>query len=280
MPTTYTPVRYPGGKTKIYPLVKSILEANNLLGCAYSEVFAGGAGLAIKLLLKGDVSNITINDYDRAVYCMWNAIVNEPEEMCMFIDSAKLTPETWLGHREVYRNRDTEDPLTLAKSTFYLNRTNVSGILGGGLIGGMDQSGTYKMNARFNRETLKRKIKIISEQSNRITVTHLDAEEFIDRKLQSSDEFAYFDPPYVQKGPGLYESSFDKKKHRSLAQKISNCPCKWLVTYDADELVEELYAGFSQSELDINYTANTRIRTIGREKVILGPSLEWPEELL
>jgi DNA adenine methylase len=258
-------------------MVRSIIEANDLLGCAYSEVFAGGAGLAIKLLLKGDVSSITINDYDWAVYCMWDAIVNKSDDMCAFIDSAVLTPDEWQRHREVYRDRDAADALALAESTLYLNRTNVSGILGGGLIGGMEQNGTYKMDARFNRETLKRKIRRIAGQNNRITVTHLDAEQFVDKRLQSPNEFAYLDPPYVQKGPGLYESSFDEKKHRSLAKKISACPCKWLVTYDADELVEELYAGFSQNELDINYTANTRIRTIGKEKVILGLGLEWPQ---
>ena len=157
MATTYTPIRYPGGKTKLYPEIKAILESNDLLGHPYAELFAGGAGLAIKLLLKGDVSSIVINDYDRAVYCMWDAVVNHAEDLCEFIDSAVLDVETWKAMRAVYRNSDDVGDFELGKAAFYLNRTNVSGILSGGVIGGLKQAGNYKMDVRFNRETLKKK---------------------------------------------------------------------------------------------------------------------------
>ena len=145
MATTYTPIRYPGGKTKLYPEIRAILEMNDLLGHPYAELFAGGAGLAIKLLLKGDVSSIVINDYDRAVYCMWDAIVNHAEEMCEFIDSAVLDIETWKKVRDMYQNHDGVGDFELGKAAFYLNRTNVSGILSGGVIGGLEQTGNYKM---------------------------------------------------------------------------------------------------------------------------------------
>lgn len=170
MPATLTPVRYPGGKTKIYPEIKSILEANNLLGHAYAELFAGGAGLAIKLLLKNDVKSIVINDFDPAVYCMWDVIVNHSEELCEFINDAKLNIDTWKSMREIYRSKDVSDSLALGKACFYLNRTNVSGILSGGVIGGLDQTGTYKMDARFNRKTLIAKIQRIEEYKDRIVV--------------------------------------------------------------------------------------------------------------
>ncbi|QUF86149.1 DNA adenine methylase [Bifidobacterium longum subsp. infantis] len=130
MPTTYTPIRYPGGKTKIYPEIKAIMEKNCLSDLPYAEVFAGGAGLAVKLLIKGDVPSIIINDYDRAVYCIWNAIVNNGEDMCKFVSEVPLNIDTWLHCREVYRSRDAVDDYELAKAAFYLNRTNVSGILG------------------------------------------------------------------------------------------------------------------------------------------------------
>lgn len=274
MPTTYTPIRYPGGKTKIYPQIKAILEENDLIGCTYHEVFAGGAGLAIKLLMKDDVSSVCINDYDRAVFCMWDAIVNEPESMCEFIEEATLDVDTWMRHREVYRNRAAEEPLQLAKSTLYLNRTNVSGILGGGLIGGIEQKGNFKMDARFNKATLAKKIRAIAKQRDRISVTCLDAEEYIDEHLRDTASFAYFDPPYVQKGPGLYKNAFTEDKHRSLSQKIAQCSCKWVVTYDADELIDDIYSEFAQDDMDITYTANTKAN--GKEKIILGPGLSWP----
>lgn len=276
MATTYTPIRYPGGKTKLYPEIRAILEMNDLLGHPYAELFAGGAGLAIKLLLKGDVSSIVINDYDRAVYCMWDAIVNHAEEMCEFIDSAVLDIETWKKVRDMYQNHDGVGDFELGKAAFYLNRTNVSGILSGGVIGGLEQTGNYKMDVRFNRKTLKKKIMDIAARRDDIEVTRLDAEDFIDDRMGDSELFAYLDPPYVQKGPGLYRSAFDEAKHRSLARKVGDARSKWVVTYDADKLIDDIYGDYKRGDLEISYTAN--VKTIGREKIILGPGLKWPEK--
>ena len=275
MPTTYTPIRYPGGKTKLYPEIKAILESNDLLGHPYAELFAGGAGLAIKLLLKGDVPSIVINDYDRAVYCMWNAVVNHAEDLCEFIDSAVLDVETWKAMRTVYRNSDDVGDFELGKAAFYLNRTNVSGILSGGVIGGLKQAGNYKMDVRFNRETLKKKVMDIAARRGDIEVTRLDAEDFINDRMSNSELFAYLDPPYVQKGPGLYRSAFDEAKHRSLARKVGDARSKWVVTYDADDLIDDIYGNYERGDLEISYTAN--VKTVGKEKIILGPGLKWPE---
>ena len=276
MATTYTPIRYPGGKTKLYPEIRAILEMNDLLGHPYAELFAGGAGLAIKLLLKGDVSSIVINDYDRAVYCMWDAIVNHAEEMCEFIDSAVLDIETWKKVRDMYQNHDGVGDFELGKAAFYLNRTNVSGILSGGVIGGLEQTGNYKMDVRFNRKTLKKKIMDIAARRDDIEVTRLDAEDFIDDRMGDSELFAYLDPPYVQKGPGLYRSAFDEAKHRSLARKVGDARSKWVVTYDADDLIDDIYCNYERGDLEISYTAN--VKTVGKEKIILGPGLKWPEK--
>lgn len=276
MATTYTPIRYPGGKTKLYPEIRAILEMNDLLGHPYAELFAGGAGLAIKLLLKGDVSSIVINDYDRAVYCMWDAIVNHAEEMCEFIDSAVLDIETWKKVRDMYQNHDGVGDFELGKAAFYLNRTNVSGILSGGVIGGLEQTGNYKMDVRFNRKTLKEKIMDIAARRDDIEVTRLDAEDFIDDRMGDSELFAYLDPPYVQKGPGLYRSAFDEAKHRSLARKVGDARSKWVVTYDADDLIDDIYGNYERGDLEISYTAN--VKTVGKEKIILGPGLKWPEK--
>lgn len=277
MPVTCTPIRYPGGKTKIYPLIKEIMKANNLIGEPYAEVFAGGAGLAIKLLLNNDVSSIVINDYDRAVYSMWDAIVNHGEEMCHFVGSVDLTVEVWKKYREVYRNMDNADSLELGKAAFYLNRTNVSGILSGGLIGGVNQTGNYKMDVRFKRKPLQEKIWAIANQRDRIKVTNLDAEDFLGKDKYAEDAFIYLDPPYVKKGPGLYKSSFTEEKHRALAKKIADCSAPWVVTYDDNKLIDEIYSSFEQNNLSIRYSAN--IKMIGKEKIILSPQLSWPDEL-
>ena len=274
MPITYTPIRYPGGKSKIYPLVKSIIDQNGYGDRTYCEAFAGGAGLAVKLLLKGDVPSVIINDLDRAVWCMWVAIVNHGEELCSFIDSAELTVEEWRGHRETYRNPDGVDDLELGKAAFYLNRTNVSGILDGGLIGGADQAGSYKMDARFPREGLKRKVRAIAARREDIELHRLDAEELIRDVISVRDDlFCYFDPPYVQKGPGLYHSAFDEAKHVSLAETLKECTSPWMATYDGDELVDRLYKGLIRDSLVLQYSAHSAGE--GTERLILSEGVSY-----
>lgn len=271
MPATYTPVRYPGGKTKLYTLVQAVLEENGLLGCDYLEPFAGGAGLAMKLLMRGDVGSIAINDVDRAVACMWRVIVFESERLCEFVDTAPLDIGTWFKMREVYRNPAASD-LDLGLASFYLNRTSVSGVLGGGIIGGLRQEGAYKMDARFSRPGLVEKIKAIGAMRDRIEVSDLDAKEFLARRAGRG--FAFLDPPYVKKGPSLYRSAFDVRGHEELAAFLTGFEGSWAITYDDAALIDALYQRFEIHRIDISYTAN--VKRIGREKMILSPGLRWP----
>lgn len=274
MPATYTPIRYPGGKTKIYPLVKGIIDENGFGGRTYAEAFAGGAGLAIKLLLKGDVPSVIINDFDRAVYCMWDAIVNRSEDLCDFVDEADVSVEEWKRHRETYRNQDGADDFELGCAAFFLNRTNVSGILDGGVIGGIGQEGSFKIGARFSKPGLLRKIRAIAARRDDIGIYNLDAEDLISDVLAKEEMlFAYFDPPYVQKGPGLYRSSFDDDKHRSLAKAIQECEFPWIATYDDDELIEKLYGSNVRDTFGIGYSAYKASR--GREKLIVPPTVSY-----
>lgn len=232
--------------------------------------------MAMKLLLKGDVPRVIINDLDRAVWCMWEAIVNHPDELIDFIWQIEITIGEWKQCREVYRNQTNASDMELAKASFFLNRTNVSGILEGGVIGGLEQTGKYKMDARFNRKTLTNKVRAISDRSDDIEIYNMDAENLIEGIVpELGDVFLYLDPPYVKKGPGLYRSAFDEAKHRSLAMKVKASDCKWVVTYDDDPLVDELYSDYVGSEMKIWYSAHST--SIGREKLILSPGLSVDE---
>lgn len=272
MSTTYTPIRYPGGKTKIYNTMSDIISRNSLTGCTYAEPFAGGSGLAIKLLLKGDVSRIILNDLDRAIFCIWDAIINRSDELCQYIETVELSVDEWKKNREIYRHQKNVSDFELAKAAFYLNRTNVSGILKGGLIGGLEQTGSYKMDARFTRKTLVKKIKNISDRSEDIDIYNLDAIDFINQVLPNETNiFVYFDPPYVQKGPGLYKNSFDANAHCVLAEAIASCGKQWIVTYDQNEFISNLYSEFEQDDLKIAYSAKEH--RVGIESLILSPGL-------
>ncbi len=259
MPATYTPIRYPGGKTKLYDYVRLLMEKNNLLGGTYCEPFAGGAGLALKLLLKNDVDRIIINDADPAIYAVWDMIIHNAEELCDYVQHVALTVDQWDKEREVYLKKDEHSAAELAKATFFLNRTNISGVITGGMIGGREQTGNYTMEARFNRQTLIEKIRKISSVSSKIDLYGLDALEFMDSVFPSLSEnsLVNFDPPYVKKGGALYKNSFTEEDHKRLKDKIADFEGNWIVTYDICELISKLYKDYRHDELDVYYSAKT-----------------------
>lgn len=253
MPFSPSPLRYPGGKTQLYPFVRAILYANALNGGTYIEPFAGGAGLAVKLLLNGDIEKILINDFDLAIYAIWDNIVNRPDDFCNFVSSCKLNIDEWHKHKD--RLSSYSNLFELGTSAFFLNRTNVSGVIKGGVIGGKSQSGRYKIDARFNRDGLIKRILKIAENKNRIVVTNKDAILFIS-ELQIEDKkvFINFDPPYVKKGGQLYKNSYTENEHFELSKKIATVPYKWIVTYDICDLVKKLYLSHRCSTLSVNYS--------------------------
>lgn len=279
MPSTYSPLRYPGGKTKFYTYVKELLEHNGLIGETYIEPFAGGAGLALKLLLKNDVSRIVINDLDPAIYSFWYSVLNEAPEFCDRISNIKLTLEEWKKQREIYLRQDTTSPLDLGFATFFLNRTNVSGVVNGGIIGGKHQTGKYKLDARFNRDKLSKKILEISEQKNRIVLFNQDAKELLNpqqlRKFYKV--FINLDPPYVKKGAQLYKNAFNEEDHRELSQLVPSCRRKWIVTYDICPLVADLYHSYRSSYLDVTYSIQSSKKA--KEYIFFSDNLILPETI-
>lgn len=257
MPTTPSPLRYPGGKVKLYKCVKEILDLNNLHG-TYIEPFAGGAGLAIKLLLNNDVKRIVINDSDSAIYSFWQCVLYHTDELCQFIETVPITYEEWIQQRAVYLNQSQFSGIEIGKAAFFLNRTNVSGILKGGIIGGKNQTGAFPMCARFNRGELVKKVKRIAACSDKIDVYNLDALDFLSPRIMRHyyKVLINFDPPYVVKGGQLYMNSFTEEDHRKLRNAIAKCSRKWIVTYDVCDLTASLYKSFRGSFVDITYSAN------------------------
>lgn len=258
MPATVTPLRYPGGKTKLYPYIKQIIDLNNLHG-TYIEPFAGGAGLALKLLLNNDVNRIVINDSDPAIYAFWHSVLYDTVELCDFVQNVDISVETWNRMRDIYFNQDGHSLVEIGKATLFLNRVNRSGVLKGGLIGGKAQDGEYKMDVRFNRDSLIKKIEMISAEEQRIDVYNLDVYDFLSPTILKHyyKTFINFDPPYVQKGGQLYMDYFSADDHKKLKESISKLNRKWIVTYDICELTEKLYADYRGGIIDITYSSNT-----------------------
>lgn len=265
-----TPLRYPGGKGKMYKQVKQIILGNDLQDKTYVEPFAGGFGIGIKLLSNGEVTKAIINDYDYHIYAIWHCIFYDTNNFINLIRNAEINIEVWRQQKEVYRNYNNYSILEVGFSAFFLNRTNYSGVLKGGPIGGLNQEGSYKIDCRFNRDNLISNIKAISQYRDVIEVYNLDAKDFISKIVGGRKEklFFNFDPPYVKKGRELYTNFYNENDHRQLAQTIiTQCSnVNWIMTYDDSPLIKDIYGEFENVEFTLTYTAGTKKK--GKEILI------------
>ena len=252
----YSPLRYPGGKTKIAPLVNAIMENAKIKNGVYIEPFAGGAGVALTLLLRNNVSHIVINDMDTTIYAFWYSVLNYNEEFIQLIKDTPITIEEWYNQKKIFLNNNVKNILELGFATFFLNRTNRSGILKAGPIGGYNQTGKYSIDVRFNKEDLITRIKRIGEYRDKISLFNLEIKEFINSVLSEyeSNAFVYFDPPYYKKGHELYINFFKPEDHQVLAELIKQIKIDWMVTYDNTEEVKAIYKDREQKIYDLNYS--------------------------
>jgi DNA adenine methylase len=278
MPRHITPLRYPGGKQRLAPFIAELIVTNGMTGCHYAEPFAGGAGVALELLLKDFVSHVHLNDASQHIYALWRAIVSEPEDFCRRIAEVSLSIEDWKAHREVVRNPESYDEFQVGFSTFYLNRCNRSGVLTGGVIGGLQQTGRWRIDARFPRNELIRRVELIATKADRISVTCLDAEDFIVRhspRTLPKYSVVYCDPPYYERSARLYLNWYAEDDHLRLAEAIqSKLASRWIVSYDDHPDLIALYAKRRKFLYPLQYSA-TRAYT-GNEVFIFSDDWTLP----
>ena len=272
----YSPLRYPGGKNKLYPLVKLMINRNNN-DLTYIEPFVGGGGLALALLCNEDVKKIVINDYDKAIYSVWRAILTETNKFIDLINKTPVTIEEWYHQRSIYLNKNKKYSLELGFATFFLNRTNRSGVLKAGPIGGYSQKGVYKIDCRYNKEQLIKKIIDISKNKNKIKLYNYDIRTFIKKIIPLyKNAFIYFDPPYFNKGKELYKNFFNKQDHEDIAALIKSLKVNWMVTYDNSETIKEIYKEYDIKKYKVIYSlANTGE---SEELIFTSSPLLWPSK--
>lgn len=276
-----SPLRYPGGKSALYGRLKTMIRSMDMAGCTYVEPYAGGAGAGLGLLVTGQVGKIVINDLDPAIHAFWKSLKNDPDSFLKKIRTTPLSVKEWRRQREVYVSADASDYASLGFATFYLNRTNRSGVLNGGPIGGHDQTGNYKIDARFNREGLSERIRILALYADSITATSVDGVKVISKYSKKSDVFIYADPPYFEKAGSLYLNSFTDKNHADLAYALNGIADRpWILTYDNAQQVDELYTERRRRRFELHYSAH-RV-TKATEVAILSDALPdigegWPD---
>lgn len=257
--------------------IKRLFEVNDLMDGTYIEPYAGGASVALTLLFSEYASRIKINDIDRSIYAFWYSVLEETEGLCRMIQDTPVTMEQWERQREVQARKQEAELLELGFSTFFLNRANRSGILSGGVIGGKNQEGKWKIDARYNKADLIERIESVAEYKDRIELTSMDAVELIKRykRAPKAKTFCYLDPPYYVKGRDLYLNYYTDDDHRAIAKAIKKYKGQWIISYDAVDFIKGLYQEYRQKEYQLSYSAGNPAK--GKEIMVYSEGLEIPE---
>jgi DNA adenine methylase len=257
--------------------VTEIVRSNGLSDGLYVEPYAGGAAIAWELLLTGVVREVAINDLSDAVYSFWRCVLDRTDELVKLIYDIPVTMETRDRMKAVMLGTVETDELEFGFAMFFLNRTNRSGILNGGVIGGRDQTGPWKIDARYNKLDLVQRIERIAAARRRISLTRLDAIDFIKQTAASWSKrtLVYLDPPYYTKGRDLYYDFYKHSDHANVANIVQSLQhVNWVVSYDDAPPIHELYEGKQWLQYTIAYSA--RQRTQGREAMFFSSNIRLP----
>lgn len=278
----YTPLRYPGGKAPFAPFIAEVMAANGLGGGHYLEPYAGGAGVALELLIHGHASHVHINDLDPAIYFFWLSATKHSDQLIDMVARTPVTIDEWFKWRSVLRGETPADTVERGFATLFINRTNRSGILKAGVIGGLKQDGPYKLDARFKKDVIIDRLSRIKEFSRSISVYSLDALELLAKakKFLPRRSLTYLDPPYYEKGQGLYRNYYQHQDHVDIAQLLQSSQFKhpWVVSYDNVSEIGAMYEGTRALQYGLNYTAQKRY--VGNEVMFFSQQLCIPSNAL
>ncbi|NWD70758.1 DNA adenine methylase [Pseudomonas gingeri] len=253
-----TPLRYPGGKGRLGVWLAQLIEHNDLQDGCYVEPYAGGAGAAVYLLLNNYIKQIVINDLDPVVHAFWWALLNDTEELVEKIWNTPVTMDTWYEQKAIITTEDASNLSQLGFATFFLNRTNRSGIIKGGVIGGKDQKGNYKLDARYNKEDLTNRIRRLGAMRDQIQLLNMDAMTLLTSEVIDINEntLVYLDPPYYKKGSQLYRNHYQPEDHAAISETVKKMRTPWLVTYDNCDEINLLYSDAKGVEFSLHYSTH------------------------
>jgi DNA adenine methylase len=186
--------------------------------------------------------------------------------------------EEWYRQRKIQEQPQKTTLLTLGFSTFFLNRTNRSGIISGGVIGGKRQSGEWKLDCRFNKSELIERIRKVAQYKRQISIYNKDASVFIRTVLPKihGEALVYFDPPYYVKGQqALYVNYYEPDDHKVIAKLISKLKQNWIVSYDDVPEIRSLYKKYDSLSYRLHYTVQNKYQ--GKEILFFSRNLAVPE---
>lgn len=274
-----SPLRYPGGKALMTNFFVNLFRENGLQKIVYAEPYAGGAGAAINLLMQNVVDDIVINDANIGIFSFWNSLINDSEHFIQAIYDIPVTITEWHRQRAIL-NTSAEPSFELGVAVFFLSRTNRSGIITGGAIGGATEerqyAAKYKIDCRFNKIELLQRLRAISERRAHVRVTNMDALDFL--RTLDVNVFVYLDPPYYVKGKYLYMNHYSDYDHVQLANFLQQeANFRWVLSYDDVPQIRELYKELELFRFPLKYTVEKK--RVGYELLTHSADIQFPNEI-
>lgn len=268
-----SPLRYAGSKRKIFNYLERILAYNNLVPKVLVEPFVGGGSIFLNFLSRHDNSKAIIADKDELIFSFWKVLFSEPDYLIKFIKKAKVNLKTFDKYRYVASYPSKFNRRKLAEACLFLNRTSFSGILNNsaGPIGGRAQKSIYKIDCRFGRENLIKKIQEISGFRERVVILPCEWEEALKYAAQNHKKerlLFYFDPPFYRKADQLYRYYFNCKAHTKLRDKLLKLKQPWLLSYDRAKEIQNLYSDFARINVSMPYSINSPAKRLEKEFII------------
>lgn len=275
-----SPLRYPGGKSALSGYIADVLEANLLTSCTLYEPYVGGGSVSLDLLERGYISKAVWLEKDPLVFAFWHSLINRGYELYDEVEALDVSIETWntfQSFRKVTELPENEEELLrLGIAGLFFNRTNFSGILKAGPIGGRQQLSDYPIDCRFKKVRILHLIKYLYEKFSRhIEIHYGDAVTFLENnndEINDGFSFVYIDPPYYKEGKNLYRYYYQDVDHIRLAEHISHQEYPWLISYDDDAFIRELYRNNGIQQIYLDYT----IKSSRKGMELLISNLEIP----
>lgn len=259
-------LRYPGGKSKMLPLIMEHLDPLLINSKYYIEPFVGGGSVMLHVAANYPNLQLFINDKNYGVASFWSIVTGTDDQkinqLITLIDQ-KPTVDLYAQLRE----DKSLDPVMCAYKMLFFNKCNFSGIETSGPIGGTKQESKYKIDCRYNPAKIKQGIKDINQVTRgRVVASNVDINNcFV---LWNSDYPAYLDPPYVWKGSELYVNYMEQPEHEQMAKRLAS-RSNWLLSYDDCPEVRALYAEKEIVNLSVRYSINGKKEAWSAKKELL-----------
>jgi len=251
-----TPLRYPGGKSKA---IKTLSPWFPQVISEYREPFIGGGSLAIDFTKSNPDVPVWINDLYVPLYNFWIQLRDRGEELSERVreekqrtldegENDKVTAKAKELFNKYKEEIDTYDDFEKAVAFFIMNKCSYSGLT---------ENSTFSQTASNSNFSLvgADKLAKFSRLIKDWKITNLDYSELM-KSHGSSNTFIFLDPPYDIKD-FLYGKNREMHKsfdHERFANDVYNCIHKFMITYNVNDRLKELYSGYNLKEWKLRYS--------------------------